>query len=88
MKIGDRVKPSAYAVRSDQEYMYKWNTGSSQRSGAERYLAKRLAVRGTVTALRPADKSRGKANGIEVTEDSGVVSHALPYMWEIVENES
>ena len=71
MEIGTRVRHSGYVVNRKREY---WNQQGRQpaKDLARHALDVCVAERGTITAILK--------NGLEVTWDSGSVSHCLDYM--------
>lgn len=84
-KIGDRVKPSAHALRGLRDgYLSR---GAGDRERWKRWHDAEAAQRGTVTALLPDPKELA-APGIEVTWDGGAISRCLDYRVELVEEGS
>jgi len=85
-QTGDRVQYSDNALRSARD-SYLSQDHPDRRSQYKAHYESKRAVRGTVTAILPADSSRGVCAGIEVTTDSGSVIKSLTHLWAKVENE-
>ena len=84
-KVNDRVKQSAYALRSKRDYWLGLGD-YTRKQAAKASLDKAIAERGTVIGLLEADFSRGTADGLRVQWDNGAESRCLPGMVEIAED--
>lgn len=85
MKVKDRVKQSGYSLQSKRDY---WQSQGREpvKSNAKRAYQEACKERGTITAILPADSSRGISAGFEVTWDNGLVSRCLGYRIELADN--
>ena len=85
MKIGDRVKQSGYALQRKRDYWQSLGRESTKSSAKRAYEAA-CNVRGTITGILEANRSRGIAGGFEVTWDNNTVSRCLGYRIELAKD--
>lgn len=84
MRINDRVRHSASAIRPKRDYWLSLGD-YSRKQRAKDWLDSFIAERGTIVELLPADDSRGVAKGVRVQWDNGSESRCLPYMVEVAD---
>lgn len=81
LSVGDRVKPSAYALRAKLDEVHKYLQGR-ERDQRQAWYDEAASKRGTVTALNPPTKYHPHVSP-EVTWDSGSVSKCMACMVEL-----
>lgn len=84
LQINDRVKKSAYALRSKRDYWLAQGD-SRRKSQAREWRDQVAAERGTVAEILTGDPGRGITPGLRVVWDNGSESKCLPGMVEIAE---
>lgn len=81
LKVNDRVKRSAAALRSKRDYWLAQGN-PTRKPQAKEWLDEAVAERGTVAEILAGDSSRSVSPGLRIIWDNGAGSRCLPYMVE------